>query len=118
MKTVELKKNGKTVIAKCGIASDFFSRFMGLMGKSHLADDVALFFPRCNSIHTFFMRIPIDVLFVNKAGVVVEILESLKPWKMLLPRGKAKHVIEMRALLSQKCGIQVGDRLQMRGVFE
>ena len=118
MKMVELKKNGQTLIRKCRIAADFFTRFLGLMGKMQLREDEALCFPKCNSIHTFFMRIPIDVLFVSKSGKVIEVLPTLKPWKMLLPRLKAAHVIEMKSALAAKLEISVGDQLEIAGVFE
>ncbi len=117
MKVVALKKQNKVLIDSCGVATDFFSRFMGLMGKSSLSENEALCFPNCNSIHTFFMRIPIDVLFLSREGRVVEILGSLSPWKMLLPRRGVKHTLEMKAGRAQGLGIQVGDQLECEGAW-
>ena len=117
MQKVTLKKGNKAVIESCLIATDFFSRFFGLMGKTSLSESEALCFPRCNSIHTFFMRMPIDVLFVNGSGRIVEILESLSPWKVLLPRRKVKHTIEMQAGRARSLGLQIGDQLQCEGVW-
>lgn len=117
MKVVALKRQNEVLINSCGIARDFMSRFMGLMGKSTLSSDEALCFPNCNSIHTFFMKIPIDVLFVSKEGKVIEILESLAPWKMLLPRRGVKHTVEMKSGLARALGITVGDELQIDGVW-
>lgn len=117
MKVRELKKGKETLIEKCRIADAFLTRFMGLMGKKKLSTDEAILFPKCNSIHTFFMRMPIDVIFVSKSGKVVAVLESLAPWRMLLPRAAAKHTIEMRAHRAKELGISPGDVLECEGVF-
>lgn len=117
MKVVELKKDSKTLITSCRIADAFFARLMGLMGKRSLSKDEAILFPKCNSIHTFFMIIPIDVIFVAPSGEVVDVLEALSPWRLLLPRKKALHTIEMRARRAKELGIHPGDTLECEGVF-
>lgn len=90
---------------------------MGLMGRKHLSDEEAIVFPKCNSIHTFFMRIPIDVLFVSESGEVVRRLEALKPWKLVLPVKGAVHTIELGAKTAERKEIRVGDKLSCSGVF-
>lgn len=117
MRLTELKKNSQTVVRKCRVADAFLSRLMGLMGKKQLDPDEALVFPRCNSIHTFFMRMPIDVVFVGAEGKVVEIVEALHPWRMLLPRIAVKHTIELGARRAKEIGISPGDVLECKGVF-
>lgn len=62
-------------------AKTFSQRFRGLMGRN-LADSEGLLITPCNSIHCFFMKIPIDVLFINKEARVVRKIESLKPWRV------------------------------------
>jgi uncharacterized membrane protein (UPF0127 family) len=104
--------NGKIVIEKLSIATTFIPRFLGLMGRAGIADNEALLFPKCNSIHTFFMRFPIDVIFVGEDGTVVEVISKLGGWRMLLPRRRVKHTIEMRAGRSQELGIASGCRLE------
>lgn len=111
MKRFHLKMGGKVLVPKLSMATASFARFLGLMGRKSIAADEGLFFPRCNSIHTFFMRFPIDVIFVKESGEVVEILESLKEWRMLLPRRGVKHTIELRANRSRELGIAPGAQL-------
>lgn len=118
MKAATLTCEGKVLIPKCYLANDFFSRFRGLMGRRGLPGDEAILFPRCDSIHTFFMRFPIDVLLVSKEGVVVEVRESLRPWRMLLPKRGVKHVVELAPSRSRELGIRVGHRLAFPGVWE
>lgn len=116
MKQVDLK-DGSRFLIKCSVATSFFSRLLGLMGRSSIPAEQALLFPKCNSIHTYFMRFPIDVVFLDKQGVVLEVMEALGAWRFLLPRAKAKHVIELRAHRSKELGIEVGRKLQCEGVF-
>jgi uncharacterized membrane protein (UPF0127 family) len=117
MKAQPMIKDGRTLIPTCRVATDFFSRFMGLMGRSSIGADEALVFPRCNSIHTFFMRFPIDVVMVDAQGKVVDVIAHLGPWRMLLPRWNAKHVIELRADRSRELGIVPGTQLEFQGVW-
>ena len=113
----EIKKGESVLVERCKVAKTFGSRFLGLMGRKSIPEDEAIVFPRCSSIHTFFMRIPIDVVFVSKEGQVVRVLSKLKPWKMLAPVRGASHVIEMGASLAVKNNIRIGDNLNCPGVF-
>lgn len=117
MRIAELKKNSSVLLKKCRIADTFFSRLMGLMGKKQIPQDEAIVFPRCNSIHTFFMRFPIDVIFVSAEGKVVALSEAVGPWRLILPKARVKHTIEMRAARAKELGISVGDTLGCEGVF-
>ena len=117
MKTVELKMGSQTLIPKCQIAETFFPRLIGLVGRNELRDDEALLFPRCNSIHTCFMRFPIDIVFMAHDGTVLEIVEALKPWRCLLPRFRALHILELRALKARVLGISDGKRICCEGIW-
>lgn len=48
--------------------------------------DYALCFPNCNSIHTFFMFQPIDIVMTDRNKKVVFIFQNFKPWKVILPK--------------------------------
>jgi len=63
----------------------------------------------CNSIHTFFMRFPIDVLFLSEEKVIIDRRLSLKPGKVLRPVKGAKMVLEAEAgcLTNYKIGEQL-----------
>lgn len=118
MRFAELKKEEDgTLVPRCYVAQSFFARLRGLLGKRGLPDDEAVLFPRCNSIHTFFMRFPIDVILVSKDGKVVDVVEAMAPWRFLPPRKGVKHVIEMRARRSQELGIGTGVQLFYPGVL-
>lgn len=71
-------------------------RLLGLMGLGALPAGSALLFPRCDSVHTAWMRVPIDVAFLAADGRVLEVRRSLGPWRVTRCRGAAA-VLECRA---------------------
>jgi uncharacterized membrane protein (UPF0127 family) len=102
----------QSVIAeKISIADSFFSRFMGLMGKKTLPEGSCLIITPCNSIHMFFMRFPIDALFLDKDNTVVYILEGIKPWRLSKIVWNAHSVIELPQGTIRKSRTSEGDRL-------
>ena len=89
----------------------------GLLGRDRLDAHAGMLFEAARlepfmCMHTLFMRFAIDVVFVDANGKVVDILHGLKPWRMPLPRFKAKHIIEMRGGRANELGIAVGDTLE------
>ena len=114
---IALKKEKRVLLGNCRIAKSFMSRFLGLMGKKEIAKDEAVVFPRCNSIHMFFMRFPIDVIFVDDHGVVVSLFPMLKPWRLVTPQKGAKHAIEMGAGRCRELGIEIGTKLECEGAW-
>lgn len=94
-------------------ASTFFTRFMGLMGKKELPDKKALVIKPCNSIHTFFMRFPIDVLFVDRNNRITHVIESIKPWKVSKVVWNSSHVIELPPGTVKLSKTQIGDTISL-----
>lgn len=62
--------------------TSFHNRFLGLMFQKNVQN--GLCFPHCNSIHTFFMRIPILVIITNKNHEVLY-KKIVKPWRIVMP---------------------------------
>lgn len=112
----QLKTDGRVLVPNTKVATGFFTRFLGLMGRRTLPADHALLFPRCNSVHTFFMRFAIDVVVVDAQGEVVHVTE-MRPWRLMMPRARAKHIIEMLAGRAEDLGIRPGVRLKVEGVL-
>ena len=69
----------------------------------------------CSSIHMFFMRFPIDVLYMDREDKVVRAQQGIKPWRVgpLWTRG-AKYVIELPAGTIARTSTQVGDLITFR----
>jgi hypothetical protein len=64
------------------VCEKFWARFKGLMFESD--NNTVLIFPRCNSIHTFFMRKPIDVYMVSMKKEILYFYPSVKRNKIIL----------------------------------
>ena len=77
---------------KIKICNNFFNRLLGLMFKKNI--NYALCFPRCNSIHTFFMFSPIDVIMTDKDYKILYIFKNVKPNKIILPKKNVYYTFE------------------------
>ena len=71
----------------------FQSRLMGLMFVKDF--DYCMRFKNCSSIHTFFMKINIDVIMTDKDNNVLFTFKDLKPWKVILPKAGVYNVYEL-----------------------
>ena len=71
----------------------FKDRLLGFMFKKNA--DYALVFPKCNSIHTFFMKMNIDVIMCDNDNNILYVYNNLRPNKVILPKRKVKKVIEV-----------------------
>jgi len=103
------------VIATLKFANSYFSRLKGLMFKKKLDYVLVLKPSKSNfklfsSIHTFFMRFTIDVVFLDKNKKVVEIAQ-ISPWKFYIPKKSVKYILEMKKGLIKKYQIAIGDKL-------
>jgi uncharacterized protein len=100
--------DGTVVCARCAVASTPLARMRGLLGRSSLALDEGMLFPRTGSIHMFFMRFALDVVFCDRELEVVKVVPNLQPWRMAAGRG-AKVTIELP--VGGAAGLEPGDRL-------
>ncbi|MBI5926297.1 MAG: DUF192 domain-containing protein [Aquabacterium sp.] len=78
------------------IADSFWSRFKGLMLTRELKDDAGLLLKKCSSIHTAFMLYPIDLLYVDDSGVVLQTSGTIRPWSTDRFRGQGLFVLPWR----------------------
>ncbi len=98
-------------------ANTFFKRGRGLILRNFTKFD-GMLFEHCNSIHTLFMSLTIDIVFINEHFEVCDIYEKVKPWKFFLfGKNSAKSVIELPAGKISELKITVKDkiRLELRG---
>jgi hypothetical protein len=80
---------------RCRVARTFWSRFIGLMGKPPPEDGAGLLISPCNSIHMFFMRFPIDAMFLDRQLKIVKLVVNLAPGKLAGPYRDAFQVVEV-----------------------
>ena len=113
MKTVRLERtDGKTVCERCLLAETPLTRAKGLLGRSGLAPGEGLLLQPAAAIHTWFMRFPIDAVFVDRELAVVGIAADLRPWRAAARKG-AHGVVELPAGEAERRGLATGDRLRL-----
>jgi uncharacterized membrane protein (UPF0127 family) len=108
-----VRDDGSVVCQSCGLAASFTARSRGLLGRSGLPSGEGLLIRPAGSIHTFFMRFPIDVVFLDRGGVVVKLVSDLRPWRVALAR-RGRDALELGAGEARRSGIKPGDRLELR----
>ncbi len=91
----------------------FRDRLCGMIGRNFTADMDAMIFPRCNAVHTFFMRGRIDVVFLDGNGEVVALSRNLRPWQPCVGCRKAVTVIELPPGRIDASRTEVGDRINL-----
>lgn len=109
------KSDSVRIASNLEVADRFWPRLRGLIGRNSFEQGEGLLFPRCNSIHMWMMRIPIDVVFLRKSGACWEVLSlhpGLKPWKAL-PVGnfRADDTLELPEGSIMRIGLKPGEVL-------
>jgi len=106
------RADGTVVCERVSLADSPVTRMRGLLGRDGLGQGEGLLLRPAASIHTFFMRFPIDAVFLDKSLVVVGIEDAIDPWRTAKQRG-AKSVLELPAGESSRRGLAVGDQLTL-----
>ncbi len=105
------QQNGKVLADQLKAATTYKSRSKGLLSRLSLGPGEALLIVPCASIHTFFMKFSIDVLFLNKNEQVVKIVLNVKPWRLAGCFFGAHMVIEWKAGALEKDAVFLGNNL-------
>ena len=102
-------ESGSDLAPACEVTEGALERLVGLMGRPGLARGQGLWIEPCHSVHTFFMRFPIDVVYVDRDRRVIDVCHSVAPWRAHLPRVGARAVLELPA--GAAAALKEGDRL-------
>lgn len=94
------------------VADTSAKRRKGLLGRDHLPDGHALWIVPCESVHTFFMRFPIDIVYLDRKHRVKKICSAVAPWRMSISL-LAHSVLELPAGTIAKTNTQRGDLLEI-----
>jgi uncharacterized membrane protein (UPF0127 family) len=109
---LRLRRTGRLVATDVSGAFDSRARRRGLLGREALEEGRALVIAPCSSIHTAFMRFPIDVLFMSRQGTVLKVAARVPPWRARV-RFWAFAVIELPAGATEAAGLMVDDLLEL-----
>ena len=112
MGAVLLRQDGGPVCGRCLLAETPLTRLKGLLGRKGLEQGEGLLLRPAASIHTFFMRFPIDAVWVDRDLNVLKVSPDLGPWRTAACKG-AKGVVEMAAGEAERVGLSAGDKLTL-----
>lgn len=104
------EETGAIVANGLEIADTPWRRMRGLLGRDGLAPGAALLIDPCRSIHTFFMRFPIDVIYLDGDWRVAKTVERLGPWRLSACL-RARRTVELPAGALEALDVATGSKL-------
>jgi uncharacterized protein len=104
------REDGRIVCERVVVADRAYRRMRGLLGRRYLREGEGMVLRPGWSIHTAFMRFPIDAVFLDADQVVIKIEPEVGPWRTVSCRG-AREVVELAAGECARRGLVVGDRV-------
>ncbi len=103
----------QTIAEQAELAHSLWSRFKGLMLRKPLPAGEAIWIKPTSSVHTAFMRFPIDVVFVDRSNDV-KVVRGLRPFRAASSRGHS--ALELPAGAAKRAAMEQGDVLQLEDV--
>src|SRR6188508_770896 len=108
--SIVLARGCRVICDRCEVADTILARMRGLLGRRGLPGGQGLFIEPTWSVHTWFMRFPIDVVFLDRDLTVLKIRRHMGPWRMAA-RFRARSVLELASGECDRLRLEVGDRL-------
>lgn len=105
--------DGSVLLSELEMATTFWTRFVGLQFRRQLRPQEGLLLRPCSSLHTCFMRFPIDVVMLSCDNVVLGVKHAVRPWRAVLCVAGTKTVIETAP---DAVALQIGDRIRIVAV--
>jgi uncharacterized protein len=109
---VRNETRGSVIAAVTEVADTAAKRRKGLLGRDHLPEGHALWIVPCESVHTWFMQFPIDVVYLDRKHKVRKVCKAIRPWRMSMCL-LAHSVLELPAGTITQTGTQLGDQLNL-----
>jgi uncharacterized protein len=107
--------DGTVVCTRCEVADRALKRMRGLLGRRGLEPGGGMLITPAPSVMTFFMRFPIDVVFLDRERRIVGISHTLRAWRVAGAR-RALSALELPAEAAATAGLKVGDVLMFSPV--
>jgi uncharacterized membrane protein (UPF0127 family) len=112
VKAVNITRN-KTLASTLLVADTFCRSLLGLMGRRRLPLGEGLWISPCQSVHSMWMRFPIDVVFLSSHRSIIHLVENMKPFRITKYVSAAESVIELPASTIAMTQTRVGDRVEI-----
>jgi uncharacterized protein len=108
------RTRGSLLAERAELADNYWTRFVGLMGRRELPAGTGLVLKPGGGIHMWFMRMPLDVVHVDKRDRVTHVLRGIKPWRFGPLFVGSKLAIELPVGAAD--ATQVGDHVEIEPV--
>jgi uncharacterized membrane protein (UPF0127 family) len=102
---------GTTLATQLEVAGTGASRRKGLLGRNGLAAGEGLWIVPCESVHTFFMRFPIDLVYLDRHHHIRKVRSAVGPWRLSACLA-AHSILELPAGVVEATRTERGDRLE------
>ncbi len=106
-------KTGDTVATSIRVADKFLTRLRGLIGRDNRHQGGMWLVP-CTSVHTIGMRFPIDLVYLDRHGMVRKIDTAVPPFRVCRATRYTHSILELPAGQAKRAQLRVGDRLRFR----
>ncbi len=103
----------KVNLTKIKQANDIISIGIGVIGWKSFGDFNGLLLTNTNSVHTFFVRFPMDLVFLDKNMHIIRLVSYLKPFRISPIVWQAKYVLEMPTHSIEKFSIKLDDKINL-----
>lgn len=110
---MRLKRADQILVPQLEVASTFAQRAKGLLGRRELPTGRALWIKPCNSVHTFFMKFAIDLIFLDRDLRVLKTLANVPAGRLTLPVWAATSVVELPAGFLAGHNVKPGEQLHV-----
>jgi uncharacterized protein len=115
------RTRGTMLCGRVEEAGGLVGQSKGLLGRDKLEPDEGMLFKAGRFepfmwMHMFFMRFPIDIVFLDRGGKVVRINQELKPWRLSSVVFKARKALELSAGAAARSGTTIGDQVDFEKI--
>ena len=107
-------RNSKELSNNVAVADNLLKRMKGLLGKKEMLNGEALWIKPCISVHTFFMKFPIDVLFLDKRSRVIAAIKNIQPHRLTWIYPNALSALELPTGTLQITDTRIGDEIKIQ----
>lgn len=111
---IVVQETSAVIAQKVELATTFWQRGLGLMGRREMKPGTALILKPCNAIHTWFMRFTIDVLFCSEDGIILRCAAGIRPWRIGPVCYKAQYTVELPAGTIRASGLREGQTIKIK----
>jgi hypothetical protein len=114
MENCSILRNNIVLFSEIKLADRFFTRLVGLLKTAGLSENQGLLLKKCNQVHTFGMKFPIDVIFLSKDGDILHMEQEMAPGKISPHVKKAYWVLELKSGSGIRYKLEINQRLVIR----